>query len=64
MFDFFSICQEGNQAKPFERFIFMFILHYFGGLQHWTVVMQNNKCAYLFYVKKKKMTVSLMRLSL
>lgn len=29
--------------------IFIFNLHYFGGLQHWSVIMQKNDQAYLLY---------------
>lgn len=42
--------------------IIWLILHYFGGLQHWSVIMQKNDDAYLLYFIK--MTVSLISLSL
>ncbi len=31
---------------------FLFILHYFGGLQHWSVIMQKNDDAYVLYLAK------------
>lgn len=43
-------------------FNFLLILHYFGGLQHWSVIMQKNDDAYLLYFIK--LTVSLLILSL